>query len=328
VLARDIRFEGWTTEAWMRFLNLWAPHEGAPTEGASRGGVVALHDGTRIRKLVHTRRGRLDPVPWPIPLPELAAQHEASWAMSARIGALEEVMERFGARAKRKDDLLAQSLSLVTIVRELIVEGRIDTWPRRLRGIPIPNENVVRRALDAICPAGHALALGIFKDGELWTTICARRTGDAFDVIAGPEDLRPAMGVLSSDWRRDYRHLARAIEDRYAPLAMGVFAELDVFRELQVDPRPGAWSRAVALRDLIVSPMPAAVGVAVGVDGARYAASKAGVILRRIDWFGFAEPMISAMRQGASAVAGNKDLESLLGFSPLEVLRNLLKRDE
>jgi hypothetical protein len=134
--------------------------------------------------------------------------------------------------------------------------------------------------------------------------------------------------VLSSDWRRDYRHLARAIEDRYAPLAMGVFAGLDVFRELQVDPRPGAWSRAVALRDLVVSPMPAAVGVAVGVDGARYAASKAAIIVRRVDWFGLAEPIIGAVRQGASAAAGNKDLESLLGFSPLEVLRNLLKRDE
>ncbi len=328
MLAREIRFEGWTSEAWMRFVGLWAPHPTAESETPSRGGVVALHDGKRMRKLVHTRRGRLDPCAWPTPLSDLAQSHEASWAMSAEIGALEEIMERFGARARRPDDLLTQSLSLVTIVRELIGEGRIDTWPRRLRGIPVPGENVVRRALDALCPEGHALALGVFKDGELWTAMAVRRTGPTFDVIAGPEDLRPAMGVLSSDWRRDYRHLVRAIEDRYAPLAMGCFAELDVFRELQVDPRAGAWSRAVALRDVIVSPMPAAVGVAVGVDGARYAASKVARLVRRVDWLGLADPMISAVRHGAGAAAGNKDLESLLGFSPLEVLRSLLKRDE
>lgn len=327
MLTRDIRFEGWTTESWSRFTQLWSRPASGESEAAARGGVVVLHEGGRMRKLLHTRRGRLDLGAWPVALDELAAEHDASWAMSAETGALEEVMERFGARARRSDDLVTQSLSLVTIVRELMTEGRIDSWPRRLRGVPIPSENMVRRALDAICEDGHAVALGIFHEGDLWTALAARRRGTGFDVIAGPEDLRPAMGVLSSDWRRDYRHLVRAIEERYAPLSMGCFADLSMFRELQVDGRPGAWSRAVTLREVVVSPMPSAVGLAVGVDGARYAAGKVASVVRRVDWLGLAEPVIRAVRQQAEGATAQSNLESILGFSPLEVLRKLL-RDE
>ena len=39
--------------------------------------------------------------------------HHASWALGMRLGALDEVMERFGARARRGDDLTAQALLLV-----------------------------------------------------------------------------------------------------------------------------------------------------------------------------------------------------------------------
>src|SRR5207249_2086872 len=133
------------------------------------------------------------------------------------------------------------SLSLIQIVREMIAEGALDHWPRRLRGVPPPAEPMVRRAIDALCPDGRAIGLGMFKEGELWTAFVARRRGANFDVIAGPDELRPAMGLLSGDWRRDYTHLVRAVEDRYAPLAFGCFAEVDTFRDLQVAERPGAW---------------------------------------------------------------------------------------
>ncbi len=327
MLTRDIRFEGWTTESWKRFFDLWKPRAAPEAEATRpRGGVIALHEAGKVRKLLHTRRGRLEPCPWPLPLQELASQHEASWALSAETGALEAIMEQFGARARRSDDMLSQSLLLVAIVRELMAEGRIESWPNRLRAVPIPSENVARRALDAVCADGHAIALGVFNGGELWTSITLRRTGPGFDVIAGPEALRDAMGVLSSDWRRDYRHLARAVEDHYAPLALGCFVELDQFRDLQVDTRQGAWSRAIALRDVIVSPMPAAIGLAVGVDGARYAASKLARVARRVDWLGLAEPAMAALRERVGEAGERSDVIALLGFSPLEVLRNLLRR--
>jgi hypothetical protein len=215
VLTADVRFEGWTTTDWTRFLHLWKPRatpEREPTR--PRGGVLVIHDGARVRKLLHTRTGRVEPprARWPIALDERAEAHQASWALAAHAGALDEVMERFGARARRSDDFVAQALSLVQIAREMIGEGAIDHWPRRLRGVPPPTDAMVHRAIDALCPHGQAICLGMFKEEELWTAFVARRRGGSFDVIAGPDELRPAMGLLSGDWRRDYAHLVRAVE--------------------------------------------------------------------------------------------------------------------
>jgi hypothetical protein len=261
----------------------------------------------------------------PSALGHLARVHHASWALGLRLGALDEVMERFGARARRGDDLTAQSLLLVGIVREMIAEGAIATWPQRLRGIPIPMPNVVHRTLDALCPSGRAIALGLFDGGTLWTSFVARRRGTAFDLVAGPDELRPALGLLSGDWRRDYRHLARAVEERYAPLAFGCFAELSTFRALQTDPRPGAWSRAVAVRDVVVAPMPVAVGVAMGFDGVHYALRGLRSLTGRITPFASMGPVVSSARSRVARATG-KDVAALLGFDPLAALRQLLQR--
>jgi hypothetical protein len=329
VLTPDVRFEGWTTDDWLRFLHLWKPRAQADREATRpRGGVIAIHEGRRVRKLLHTHKGRIDPPrdPWPIALGELAAANEASWALAAHVGALDEVMERFGGRARRGQDLAQQALDLVAIVQGMVQEGAIDHWPRRLRGVPPPNEAMVRRAMDSLCPPGLAIALGMFKEGELWTAFVARRRGANFDVIAGPDELRSEMGLLAGDWRRDYRHLARAVEDRYAPLAFGCFAEVETFRALQMDARPGAWSRAMLVRDVILSPIPMAVGLALGVDGARYAFDHVRVITDRLDPFGFLDPVLRGVRARLGAAAGTKDVSGTLGFDPMAALRALLKR--
>jgi hypothetical protein len=333
VLTPDVRFEGWTTEDWVRFLRLWQPRATAHREPTrARGGVIAVHDDGEVLKLLHTRQGRLADAGalalrtgQPTALSQLAHLHNASWALGMRLGALDEVMERFGARARRGDDFATQSLLLVGIVREMIGEGAIAVWPPRLRGVPIPTPQVVRRTLDALCADGHAIALGLFDAGELWTAFVARRRGPAFDVLAGPDELRPALGLLSGDWRRDYRHLARAVEDRYAPLGFGCFAELETFRALQTDPRPGAWSRAVAVRDVVVAPMPTAVGLAIGFDGARYALRGLIALTGRMAPFAAMGPVVDAARARIAKLTG-KDVGALLGFDPLAALRALLER--
>ena len=327
MLTPDVRFEGWTTTDWVRFLHLWQPRATPAAEATRpRGGLFVIHDTRRVLKLLHTGRGRIEPGgEWPVPLADLAREHGASWALEAHIGALDELMERFGARVRRGDELTAQSLVLVTIVREMMAEGAIAGWPRRLRGIPQPTETMVRRALDGICADGKAIALGLFKGEELWTAFVARRRGPGFDVIAGPDELRGSMGLLSGDWRRDYRHLARAAEERYAPLAFGCFADADAFQTLQTDARPGAWSRAVAVRDVVISPIPMGVGIALGVDGARYALDSVRGATGRLDPLGFLDPVIRAVRAKFGEATG-KDVPGVLGFDPMALLRALLRR--
>jgi hypothetical protein len=344
VLTHDARFEGFTTEDWVRFVRLWQPRAAPELEPTRpRGGVVVVHQDGVPLKVLHTRLGRIDPATaaaadadapadalalrtgQPAALGRIARDHHASWAIGMALGALDEVMERFGAAVRRDDDLTAQALHLVSIVRDLIAEGAIATWPQRLRGIPVPTPQVVRRTLDALCADGRTITLGLFDDGGLWTAFVARRRGPAFDVIAGPEGLRPALGLLSGDWRRDYRHLERAVAEKYAPVGFGCFAELATFRALQTDGRPGAWSRAIAVRDVVIAPMPAAVGVAMGFDGARYALRGLRSLTDRIAPLAALGPMLDAARARLGGVTG-KDIGALLGFDPLEALRALLRR--
>ena len=166
----------------------------------------------------------------------------------------------------------------------------------------------------------------MFQDGELWTAFIARRRAANFDVIAGPDELRREMGLLAGDWRRDYRHLVRSVEERYAPLAFGCFSEVETFRSLQVDSRPGAWARAMLVRDVILSPIPVAVGLALGADSARYAFEHVRVITNKLDPFGFLDPVLRGVRARLGSAAGDKDVTGTLGFDPMAALRALLKR--
>ncbi len=344
MLTPDVRFEGFTTEDWSRFLALWKPRAAPEREPTRpRGGVIVVHEEGEVLKLLHTKRGRLDPSSATVPpelagsralalrtgepsaLGQLAREHHASWALGLRLGALDEVMERLGASVRQGDDIAIQSLLLSSIVRDMITEGAIATWPQRLRGVPVPSVNVVRRTLDALCGDGRAIVLGLFDGGGLWTSFVARRRGNGFDVLAGPDELRRSLGLLSGDWRRDYRHLAAAVEARYAPLGFGCFAELATFRALQTDPSPGAWSRAVAVRDVLVAPMPLAVGIGIGVDGARYAFQGLRVLTERIGPLAALGPLVGAARSRVATLTG-KDVGGLLGFDPMAVLRALLER--
>jgi len=344
VLTADVRFDGWTTEDWIRFLHLWQPRAKPEREPSlPRGGLVLVHEDGVVLKLLHTRRGRLDPasaspaqeasngralalrLDHPQSLGAIAHRHQASWALGVRLGALDEVMERLGARLRRGDDLTTQLLVLIGICREMVTEGSIAAWPQRLRGFPVPTAHVVHRTIDTVCGDGRAIVLGLFDAGSLWTAFVARRRGFAFDVIAGPDQLRESLGLLSGDWRRDYRHLATAVEERYAPLGLGCFADLNTFRALQTDPSPGAWSRAVAVRDVVVAPMPPAVGLALGFDGLRYALRGLRVLTERIIPLALREPLLDAARSRLAKAAG-KDTSAQSGFDPVALLRALMER--
>jgi hypothetical protein len=90
--------------------------------------------------------------------------------------------------------------------------------------------------------------------------------------------------------------------------------------------RPGAWGRAVVVRDVILSPIPVAVGIALGADGARFALEHMKVVTSRLDPFGFLDPMLRTLRLRVGSAAGDKDVPAVLGFDPMAALRALLKR--
>lgn len=331
MLAPDVRFEGFTTTDWVRVLSLFRPrpraHEARDPE-RPRGGVIAVHDRGKLLKLLHTTVGRLrlDDAQrdWPLPAHALAARHHASWGATLSAGVLDDIADRFAARVRRGDDLTAQTVALLQVAREEAAGGRIDLWPGRLRGMPIPPAGVVNGTLDSVCRPGRSMVVGVFQDDELWTCFAMRRGRAGFDLLLGPDEVRADMGLLAGDWRRDHRHLARAIEDRAGPLSLGCFTEVATLRALLVDPEGGAWARAVALRDVILSPIPPAIGIPLGIDAGRAALSALRDLTERVDPLGIVVPTVRAALGRASP---HDEQGGLFGFHPLELLRKLLSRE-
>lgn len=357
MLARDVRLEGFTTQDWVRLAEVFRTprskleKDDAASQGAApatredaaaarareggrrRGGVIAVTSGPRLVKLVGTELGRLDlsAEPWPEPLEALAERYGCRWAAHIERGALEDVMERFAERVRREHDALAQVVIFIGIARELEHEGRVALWPWKLNAWPMLHEGVLLRAFDALCPDGKSMLLGVFREGELYTSLVARRKGAGFDLILGPDRLRGDMGLTAGDFRRDYRHLSRAAEEVAGPLALGCFGELDTLRGLIEKPVPGAWAAAVAARDVILSPAVPAVALPLGIDVGRAAILAVRGLAERMgaaDWFkreGPLGPTLSRVRELASSP---RDLTEILGFDPLLVLRKLFSHEE
>jgi hypothetical protein len=331
MLAADVRFEGFTHQDWVRVVELFRPRRaaGKPRDpDRPRGVVIAVHDGGSLAKLVHSQVGRLrldDLAPdWPVSAEEIARRHHAAGAASIERGALEAVMDELGLRLRREDDLTTQWLTLLSLAQTQIHAGRIELWPQRLRGMPLPTKPMIDGTLDLVCPRGQTLLLGLFDHEELWTSIALRRGDDGIDRVLGPDPLRGELGLLSGDFRRDHRHLARVVAERVGTLSLGCFADYRTFLELEIDPTPGAWALAVAVRDVVLHPLPAAMAVPLGFGAGRAAFSALRDVASRLDPAGVFAPAMGAIRDVAF---GDKTLEDWLGFQPFELLRRLLSRD-
>ena len=329
MITQDVSLEGFTATDWQRLADVFrAPSRGAVEDGIreqpARGGVVAVTTGNRLRKLLHTQRGRLDlrAVEWPMKLPELAGRYDASWAVELAAGALEELVERFSERLRPGQEYLEQALELARALRELEAEGLVAMWPKRFSDIPVPGSRVIKSALDMFCGEGRAIALGVFRHGELYTGLVARRRGLGFDRIVGPDELRSEMGLLSGDFRRDYRHFAAAAEREVAPLSLGVYGELLTFQALAREPAPGAFALAVAARDLLISPVSAGLALPLGVDVGRAAFAGLRGLAERFGAGSAFRPMLGRAEEFVS-----RDLSALLGFDPWAALVHLFERD-
>jgi hypothetical protein len=308
------------------------PAETVVPPATRRGGVIALTTAQRLRKLLSTERGRLDPKeqPWPEPLADLAERHSARWAAEIRTGALDELMERVGDRMRREHDTLTQIILFTNVFRELEAEGKISVYPMRPKSWPVPREKVVLRALDALCPDQKSMLLGVFDEGVVFTAILARRNGSGFDLILGPEKLRSEMGLISGDWRRDYRHLTRAAEAEAGELALGCFGELETLKQLVDSPAPGAWAAAVASRDIILSPAVPAIAIPLGIDVGRAAFVAVRGLAERMGagaWLSADGPIGPALGKLRELTGVEGDVTELIGFDPIAILKKLFSRE-
>lgn len=326
MLSPDVRVEGFSAEHWLRLGDLFRAPQAEPDPGAARGGVVALTTSGRLRKLLSTRAGRLDPAafPWPAALPALAACHNASWAVRLETGSLERFAERFGDRLRRSDSYLSQILELFRALREIEAEGGMEVWPWPISEWPIPHERAVLRVLDAFCPEGRVALVGVFERGDLYTCLAARRTRLGFDALLGADELEAEMGLLSGDWRRDYRFLSQAAERVLGPLSVGCFGELGTFQSLAANAPPGAWAAAVAAQEIVLAPLAPALIVPLGLDAGRVLLASVRGLANRFGAVGVLSSISPSLERGLPIF--EDDIKAWLGFDPLRLLTRIMAR--
>ena len=214
-------------------------------------------------------------------------------------------------------------MGMLRAAREMMDAGWIELWPNPVANLPLPSAATLDRALDIVLPNDRA-ALIVLWDRELWTAVALRRRDGAIDRVAGPDLLRDWAGPLGGDWRRDYRVFVDAVARSVAPVHIGIFAEADTARELLRGTDPGRWARSVAVRDLVINPMPRFVMAGLGADAARGVGRASAKALGGIDLAGAALPLASWLRQ---RLTDARTVRDVLGFDPLELLSALLRRE-
>ena len=322
-----LRFEGFDARSWTNLISLFAPEVSGTADDARGALLIVIDDRDRVLLALHTRHGRIEGLEWegPSALPKLAERYGARRCVALREGVIEEIGERVARRVDRGEDYVAQWLLVMRTVRELSEAGLLHSWPRPLANVPIPSTAMVRRALDTVLPEDRAMVLVVWNGTSPWTGLALRRGKGGIDQVAGPDLIARWAGPLGGDWRRDYRVISDAVADAIAPVHLGIFTELDTLRALLRSADPGAWARAVAVRDVIVHPTPPYVAVALGADAVRAVARGSARWLGGIDALSALAPLATYVRGRVSEVAS---VTATLGFDPLKVLSIWLRRAE
>jgi hypothetical protein len=330
VLSANLRVTGFDAVTWGRFISLFESRRKRRKDDHrnSYGLVVVVEDatGAACAAFIGDRgpisaegyKSRAD-------LPALCAEHKVRRGVALKLGTIEELTERAAAQMMRTDDYAAQWLALLSTARELEREGAIYFWPEAKNVVPIPTQQLITRSIDVVLPDEHSFVAALWEDSELWTALVLRRRGGQFDLVGGPELVLDTVGPLSGDYRRDHRAVSRAISASIAPLQLGIYAQRRPFERLLREPEPGAWAKAVALREIIIDPSPAYVHIAVGADALRATARRTGELLGGIDFLGILEPWTRYAREQISAVTS---VSGVLGFNPLQLLARRLRANE
>jgi len=323
------RWSGMDARSWARLVSLVAPGM-APLpprhharEAALPGGMLLVaHDGTTVLRALHTLRGVVATGgEWSgrETLAALAAQSDTRFAVALRRDAAERFFERLGGRCTTEDDAVETTLMALGVLRELIDDGALDVLPTPLRTVPLPPVEVVRATWDRVLPEGHSAVVALFEGPALVSGVAVRRRGGVIDQVHGVESLRAWSGPLGGDFRRDHRVIRAAVERSLGPVAVGLFAPEATVMELLRSETPGQWAKAVAVRDVMVEPMPPWAAMATGVSALRAAADES----RR--WALGADGWLAKTTRRVIDLAGTVDLQSVLGFDPLAVLGVVLR---
>ncbi len=331
MISPELHFEGFDSRSWTNLISLFLPDQEVP-EGVSRenvGSVLAVEapDG-KIIAAAHSRRGRVPELlgrnTSELSLEEMAFIAGAWRVVVVREGLMDELAERLALSCDLRDNYLAQCLGLLRVIREKLDSEQLRMWPNPLGSVPVPSAYATEKAMDLILPDERAAVMVLFDEG-VWTAVALRRSMGAVDFIAGPDLIKRWSGPLGGDWRRDQRVIVNAVSRAMAPVHIGIFADAKVLHALLREKDPGRFAKAVAVRDIVVSPRPSYLWAALGADAARGVGSLSARVLGGFD---FAEGVLPIARELRARFLEATTVSEALGFDPMALLGAVLRRED
>ncbi len=287
VFAPSARFEGWDPVAYRRLTSLFRD-DGVPSRDGV-GGVLVVTEGDTILSVTHSVHG---PIAQAAYTPEAGAlggwvQHTSSrWGLSVTPSSLAALEAELSSRLGPKASALDSWLNLARVAHEQCRAGTVGLWPS-----PAPATDpstasptaadMFQRTVGFVVTEGHCFALALFDDNGVHSACALRRSASGFDLVAGPHAIVAQVGLLSGDWRRDYRLVNESVSSLYGPVALGCYAETRTIDKLASSTGARAWATALAMRELVVSPAPAAFTLGLGVGAVRTALRDMAELARR-----------------------------------------------
>lgn len=309
--------DGFDARSWHRLVTLVAPGlVSRPASQRSRndsrlGGItLVLFEDTSVLHAVHTTRGAIETRAWEGP-ETLGALMEATgshFAVAARVGAIDTLLDRLGGRLAFDDDFAEVVTTVVGAVRELVDEGALVLRPSLPEGVPIPSAEVLRKTFDLFVAPGQAVVIALFDQGSLDTCALLSRDTSGRVSLGGPQTLTALTGPLTGQPHIDHLRIRQAIERAHGPLTFGLFARTSVVENLLRDGTPGVWAQAIAARMITVDPLPAWLALAAGAGAVRRAVTFARDTVGNPTWL---DPFARRLRETVDrAVAVDPTMQS------------------
>jgi len=309
VISEDFAFFGFDDTSWDRLVSLFLGGNG---EERPRGVLVLVVNAERMPVAsFHTATGSVDPATLP-DVPTLEALCDATGAGACivmRERAMADLADYLAEPIDPGQDFATRVMRFAHVLRELGNGNWLRVWPNPLPDVLLGVAPAAKPAIDFLLPDGYNLVLGVFEDGQLWTSAVLRRNGGALDVLAGPGAMSEWAGALGGDWRRDHRVLTSAVERELGPLHIGLFMERSTAEALLSGRRAGDWAVAFATREIMVHPLPGYATAGLGIDVLGGAAQ---VALQALD--GMDKDEIVTIAQGFwRGLTDGRGIEGLLG---------------
>jgi hypothetical protein len=239
--------------------------------------------------------------------------HRPPFVVVIDVGVLGEIWAEAQQAIKLEDDLVAQQLELLRVLRRAIDRGRLVIEPRAFGALPIPPYGLLQRNFDRILPDGRSLVFYLVDRGRIWTSLIVAKRGGDITTITSHQAI--ADEVRFSAIRRDAPRVLQAVSRRFGPPHIGLFVPLRAWHQLVHGDR-SAIARAVAGRQALLDPCPpwllAIIGAGAMSEAATRSAKLAGKLLARspLPFAGGAEKLVKTVANPLDA----------LGIDPWEAL--------